>query len=183
MLRTTDRLEFREFAEDDWQAVHDYASDAEVARFMQWGPNTEQDTQEFVRKAIDGSRARPRRRYELAICLRDTGRVIGGGALVVSDPDSRRGWIGYCLNRNYWNQGLGTETARALVAFGFERLDLHRIFATCDSDNNASRRVLEKAGMTREGLLREEKWVKGRWRDSLVYGILAGEVQHRTLTV
>ena len=86
----------------------------------------------------------------------------------MSDPENRSGWIGYCLNRSFWNQGFATEAAGMLVKFGFAELDLHRIIATCDAENTASSRVLEKIGMRWEGLLREEKWAKGRWRDSLV---------------
>ena len=181
ILLTTDRLELREFGEEDWQTVHAYATDLEVTRFMEWGPNTEQETQDFIRKAIDNRKSQPRRRYELAISLRGKDQLIGGCGLAVSDPKSRKGWIGYCLNRQYWKQGFGTEAARALVDFGFERLNLHRVFATCDSGNRASSRVLEKIGLKREGLLREEKWVKERWKNSLVYGILEDEAQHTPL--
>jgi RimJ/RimL family protein N-acetyltransferase len=93
----------------------------------------------------------------------------------VSDPENREGWIGYCLNRDFWGKGYGTEVARALITFGFEQLNLHRIYATCDPQNTASAHVLEKAGMQREGHLRERKWVKGRWRDFLLYAVLDRE--------
>ena len=59
--------------------------------------------------------------------------------------------------------------------FGFGELGLHRIFATCDPRNIGSRRVLEKAGMQCEGILREHKWQKGEWRDSCLYAMLEHE--------
>ena len=90
----------------------------------------------------------------------------------MSNPDNPEGWIGYSLNRKFWGQGYATEAAEALVKFGFGQLNLHRIFATCDPFNVASARVLEKAGMQREGHFRQHKWVKGKWRDSLLYAIL-----------
>ena len=176
---SSDRLILREFSMDDWQAVHKYATDPEVTRFMEWGPNTEQNTRDFIRRAIDNRESQPRMHYELAISLRDTDRLIGGCAIAVSDPESRRGWIGYCLNRSCWKQGFATEAAKTLVEFGFDDLNLHRIVATCDAENTASSRVLEKIGMKREGLLREEKWLKGRWRDSLVYAVLEDEARER----
>jgi RimJ/RimL family protein N-acetyltransferase len=62
-----------------------------------------------------------------------------------------------------------------MLAFGFERLDLHRIWAECVADNRASARVLEKLGMRREAHFRESGFFKGRWWDSLVYAMLDHE--------
>jgi RimJ/RimL family protein N-acetyltransferase len=87
----------------------------------------------------------------------------------------RQASIGYEIAPRYWGKGYATEAARAMVAFGFGELRLHRIWARCVADNVASYRVLEKVGMRREGCLREEEWIKGRWRDTLVYGILDHE--------
>jgi RimJ/RimL family protein N-acetyltransferase len=83
--------------------------------------------------------------------------------------------IGYCFNKTYWGKGYATEAVRALLEFGFNRLTLHRISANCDPSNVASNRVLMKAGMKLEGRLRENLRVKGRWRDTMVYGILERE--------
>jgi RimJ/RimL family protein N-acetyltransferase len=104
-----------------------------------------------------------------------TKRLIGGCGIHVSNPENREGWIGYCLNRHFWGKGYATETARALTDFGFKNLGLHRIFATCDPANTGSRHVLEKVGMKREGQIREHKWAKGKWRDSLLHSVLEQE--------
>ncbi|MDP2662526.1 MAG: GNAT family N-acetyltransferase [Dehalococcoidia bacterium] len=171
MLKT-EYLFLRDFLDTDWTMVHEYASDVEVVRYQEWGPNTEAETKDFVRRAIASGRESPRRNHELAIVLSQTGLPVGGCGIYVSNPSNREGYIGYCINRTYWGQGYATEAARALLEFGFVHLGLHRIFATCDPANTASARVLEKAGMLREGHLREHKWAKGRWRDSFLYGIL-----------
>ena len=172
-LIQADRVLLRDSEQADWQAVHSYASDPEVVRYMDWGPNTEDETKSFVKRSITSQQEEPRRDFELAVVLE--GRLIGGCGIYISDPRNREGWIGYCLNRGFWGRGIGTETARAIVAFGFDRLGLHRIFATCDPENVASARVLEKTGMHREGLLRERKWTKGRWLDCVLYAILDHE--------
>lgn len=65
--------------------------------------------------------------------------------------------------------------ATVLVSYGFNELLLHRIIATCDPRNGASARVLEKSGMTKEGKMRENIWIKDEWRDSLMYSILEHE--------
>lgn len=171
----TERLVLRDFEEADWKLVHDYASDPEVVRYMPWGPNTVEDTKNFIRRAIAYPQEQPRRSYSLAVVLASQNVLIGGCGIYVSNPDEREGYIGYVFNRNYWRQGYATETAKALLTFGFNQLNLHRIFATCDPANTASARVLEKIGMQLEGHFREHKWVKGRWVDSLQYAILDHE--------
>ena len=174
-VSATARLTFREFEKADWPAVHAYASDPEVVRYMPWGPNTEAESRDFVRRQIQPQSDDPRYDFEFAVIRSDDGCLIGGCGIHHSGPPKRRGHIGYCFRRDAWGHGYGTEAARALVAFGFEALDLHRIFATCDPQNTASARVLEKAGMRREGRLRDDMWIHGRWRDSFLYAILEHE--------
>ncbi len=171
----TDHLLLRDFVEKDIPAVHCYASDPEVVRYMAWGPNTERDTRDAVKRWLAEQASEPRLSFSLAIVLRAEEHLIGSCSIRVSDQESRAGHIGYCLNRDYWGRGYASEAARALVAFGFGQLGLHRIFATCDTRNLASARVLEKAGMRREGHLREHKRIRGEWRDSYLYAILEHE--------
>jgi RimJ/RimL family protein N-acetyltransferase len=118
--------------------------------------------------------SKPRTHYELAVTLRKTGELIGGCG-IEKRAAHKEGIIGYVLNKAYWGQGYGTEVARAMVAFGFTRLALHRITAICDPSNVGSNRVLKKAGMTLEGHLREDFPIRGKWHDSMVYGILERE--------
>ena len=62
-----------------------------------------------------------------------------------------------------------------MLAYGFEELGVHRIWAHCVAENVASARVMEKIGMRQEGYLRESEWMKDRWWDTLVYAILEYE--------
>ena len=168
----TDRLQLRDLQEGDCQAVHTYASDPEVVRFMDWGPNTKDETTNFIQRSIASQKEESRRDFALAVVLRSDDQLVGGCGIHVSTPSNREGWIGYCFHRHFWGKGYATETANALLRYGFCHLDLHRIFATCDPANIASGHVLEKVGMKLEGHLRESKWAKGKWRDSLLYAIL-----------
>lgn len=169
------RLRIREWRQQDWRAAHEYASDLEVVRYLDWGPNTEDDTRGFIRETMRTRKQRPRTRYDLAAALRSTDRVIGGGRLWIESAQHREGSIGYTLARASWGQGYATELASGLLQFGFETLGLHRIHAIVEPDNTASMRVLEKSGMQREGYLREHRYAKGLWRDSVLYAILARE--------
>lgn len=171
----TQRLLLRELTEEDQEGVHSYASDPEVVRYMDWGPNTEQETANFIQRSIASQQEHPRMNYTLAIVLKAEGRLIGSCGIHISSPENKEGWIGYCLNRHFWGRGYATETASALVGFGFAQLSLHRIFATCVPANTASAHVLEKTGLKSEGHLREHRWVKGAWRDSLLYATIDRE--------
>jgi RimJ/RimL family protein N-acetyltransferase len=169
------RLRIREWRLGDWPAAHEYASDPEVVRYLDWGPNTEAETRAFIRETMRTRRKRPRTRYDLAVALRSTDRVIGGARLWIESTQHREGSIGYTLARSNWGQGYATEVAAGLLRLGLETLGLHRIHAIVEPENVASARVLEKVGMRREGHLRDHRFAKGRWRDSLLYAIVAGE--------
>lgn len=175
----TEQLLLRELQNRDREAVHKYSSDPEVVQYMDWGPNTDKDDGEFLERTMAARKENPRRNFTLAIVMKDTKRLIGSCGIHESNPADREGWIGYCLNRQYWERGFGTETAKALLDFGFDDLSLHRIFATCVPANTASAHVLEKSGMQLEGHFRQHRWVKGKWRDSLLYAILDEERRAR----
>ncbi|MCJ7766873.1 GNAT family N-acetyltransferase [Candidatus Bathyarchaeota archaeon] len=178
VVTRTERLLLRDLRSSDREAVHKYSSDPDVVQYMDWGPNTDKDDKEFLERTITAQKENPRRNFTLAIIMKDTRRLIGSCGIHESNPADREGWIGYCLNRRYWHQGFGTETAKALLEFGFNHLRLHRIFATCMPANTASAHVLEKTGMQLEGHLRQHRLVKGEWRDSFLYAILDEEWQH-----
>ncbi len=172
------RLVLREFRTSDWRYVHAYASDPEVVQYMDWGPNKETETRAFVKRAITYQSSKPRTHFELAITLKTTGELIGGCG-IEKRPARKDGVIGYVLNKAHWRQGYATEATEALIEFGFTRLALHRIFALCDPQNVGSNRVLEKAGMTLEGHLREDFPVRGKWRDTMIYAVLEREWKSR----
>jgi RimJ/RimL family protein N-acetyltransferase len=178
----TERLKLREFDQADWQSVHEYASSPEVTRFVGWGPNSEKDTKNFMQRVLASQLDKPRSVFELAVTLKEGNSLIGGCRISASDPRVREGSIGYLLHRNFWGHGYGTELSRALLAFGFEQLDLHRIYATCDVENTASSRILEKIGMQREGRLREYRLQGTKWRDQFLYAILDREWKSQNQT-
>jgi hypothetical protein len=65
----TERLVLRDFEEADWKLVHDYASDPEVVRYMEWGPNAIENTRDFIKKAITHFQEHPRMSYDFAVVL------------------------------------------------------------------------------------------------------------------
>ncbi len=169
----THRLVLRDFRGPDMAGVHAYAADPEVARFMRWGPNTPKDTAVFLEGALAAQADWPRLSINLAI--EHAGVASGAIGLRLRDAENRTAEIGWCLRRDLWRQGLMREAAGAMLDFAFGPLGLHRVVATCDPLNTASFRLMERLGLRREGHFRHDALVKGEWRDTLAYAVLADE--------
>ncbi len=178
MLKTleTRRMILRQFTQDDFEAVHSYGSVPENIIYMPFSPNTQEDTRAFLIRSIAAAEETPCRNYQYAAVLRDTGKLIGGCGVNLSGDEAEIGWL---LHRDFWKQGFGPEMGRALLAFGFDELHMHRIIARCDAENYGSYRVMEKIGMRREGLFLDarlaNKLSHNKYSDELYYAILKEE--------
>jgi len=175
MILDTERLLLREFVVDDWRAVLAYQSDPRYLRYYPWTERTAEDVQAFVQRFVGWQDERPRTKFQLAIVRRVEGQLIGTVGIRKEIAKVQKANVGFEVAPEYWGRGYATEAARAMLAFGFDELGLHRIWASCLAENVASVRVLEKLWMRQEGRLRENQWMKGRWWDMLVYGILEDE--------
>jgi len=145
----TERLILRKFNENDFDAVHRYASSKENTVYMLFGPNDEAETRAFIQQAIAKASATPIIDYQFAVTLKDSGVLIGACDLHVRGDTGELGWI---LHQDYWKQGYGVEIGNILLSLGFDELNLHRIIARCDAENIGSSRLMEKIGMRQEGL-------------------------------
>lgn len=172
----TERLILRTFKEDDLAAVHSYASCPENILYMEWGPNTREQTLAFINWSITQAGDDPCKNYQYAAVMKDTDTLIGACNLAISGDEAEIGWI---LHRDYWKQGYGPEMGKALLKLGFEDLSLHRILAHCAAENYGSFRVMEKIGMRREGLFIEgrsaHKLSDKKYGDELSYAMLKEE--------
>lgn len=177
----TERLLLREFRAEDENDIHEYASDPEVVRLMIWGPNTREATREFLDRALQAQTQWPRADVGLALELKSERSMIGSIGLRMKDGGNHTADFGYVLNRKYWGHGYMTESARAILNIAFNQLNLHRVWATCDTRNRASYRVMEKLGMRREGAFVKNVMEKGEWRDTYLYAILADEWEAKRL--
>lgn len=180
MHLTTPRLVLREFVEEDWRPVLAYQSEPLYLRYNPWTHRTEQDVRAFLRMFISWQIAKPRTKFQLAITLASNGQFIGNCGIRMPTPHAKEADLGYELAPQYWEQGYATEAARAMLAFGFQELGLHRIHANCVLENTASAHVLKKIGMRQEGHLHKKEWMKDRWWDTLLFAILNEEWQAQT---
>ena len=176
---TTDRLILRELVNADAKALVDVFGDPDVVAFTEWETFTEVDQAErLIGWASRGAQEVPRTVFAFAISLPSDdghpsrgGTLIGVSTLIVRDTGCRDAALGFLLGRSQWGRGFATEAARALVAYGFKHLGLHRIHALSRPANTASARVLEKLGMRREAHLRRNLWQKNAWHDTVVHAV------------
>jgi [ribosomal protein S5]-alanine N-acetyltransferase len=112
----------------------------------------------------------------LAITLKPDGQVVGSMAISIN-KNHQRGELGYMVAKEHWNRGYCTEASRALMSYGFSALGLNRIQAMHFPRNSASGRVMQKLGMTREGLLRQYVSNRGTFEDLVLYSILSHEFE------
>ena len=174
---TTERLFLREFKQEDWPVVMAYQRDPLYLRYYEWTDRTPAAVQEFIQMFLAQQQEQPRIKFQLAVTLKSTRQLIGNCGIRMKAPEAHEGDIGYELSPNHWGNGYATEAASAMLEFGFTRLGLHRVWSWCVADNVGSARVLQKLGMQAEGRLRENEYYKGRYWDTLMFGILADEWQ------
>lgn len=104
-------------------------------------------------------------------------RVMGGGSLYDVNLEDRRAAVGYWLAADARGRGIATHAVRLIARWAFSELALARLQITCGPDNDASLRVAERCGFVREGLLRSHRSFKGARRDTIVLGLLPGELR------
>jgi ribosomal-protein-alanine N-acetyltransferase len=147
---TTPRLLIRDFLPTDLADVHAMRADPEVAEFMDFAPETLEQSREWLEGVIHHNALRPREAYNLAVVHRAGARVIGwvgtGRSSRYPDDPGEFG-VGYMLARPYWGRGLTPEALEAVLVLAFETLGATRVSAWCWADNAASARVMAKAGM------------------------------------
>lgn len=141
----TERLTLRPVTMGDLETTHAYASDLENTRYMMFLPYASlEETARAIEKAVDEWRKPEPAFCEFAI-VKD-GLHIGGITLYIVE-DRTVGELGWVLSKDHWNRGYVTEAARAMIPYAREKWGIRRLFACCDSENEASQRVMEKLGM------------------------------------
>jgi len=150
----SERLRLREVDLTDFAALHAFVSRPDVCQYTDWGPNSEADTEAFLREAAREALTTPRISYTLAVRRKHDSRLIGSCAVWLESETHARGALGFVFHPEVRRQGFATEIADLLLGIGFERLGCERIEATCRPDNVGSHKALERAGFAVEGVLR-----------------------------
>ncbi len=171
----TRRLILEDMNERDLASVGRIACDPGIMKYVLIWLENEEQVAGFVRHAIEEAARRDRQGYILAVRIPGTGDFAGFVLLEIDPTQPTTAEIGCILRPEYWKNGYASEILRALLAFGFGPLGLHRVYGKCDELNAASVHCLEKGGLVYEGTLREHVWLRDHWRSTRYYGMLAGE--------
>lgn len=171
----TDRLLIRNFTENDWQDLKGYISKDEVVRFEPgWDPS-----EDACRKRV---KELARRSGFWAVELKSAGKMIGHIIFDRIPPMNLRTWmIGYIFDSDFYGNGYATEACKAIISYGFNDLEIHRVMAKCSPENTRSWRLLERIGMRREGHLKKSLTFNATsdgepiWWDEYLYAILREE--------
>ncbi len=171
----TERLVLRPFVLSDAEAVQRMAGHPLVAATTATIPHPYPDgaAQEWINK--HNLWFQKGNAVQFAITLKENDKLIGCIDLNGIADGNSKAELGYWIGVDYWNNGYCSEAALAVLKFGFEKLNLNKITSRHMSSNPSSGRVMVKAGMKKEGLLRQEFKKNGIYVDIEVYGILRTE--------
>ena len=170
-----ERVSIRPLRPSDAPDIYDNVKDKEVVKWTLNIPHPypKDGALKFIRKSRYN--IKKRKSFAFGIVLKSTSNAIGVVELMRVDRENKNAELGYFLGKKYWRKGIITEAVGLAVKFGFEELKLHRIYASVFKTNIASSKVLEKAGFSLEGRMRQERYRYGKWHDILKYGLLRSE--------
>lgn len=170
----TPRLRLRKLSMRDAGDMFEYASVPEVAKHVLWEYHRNiSDSIHYLRIVT--------RQYEYglpapwAIVHKEHGKMIGTIGYHKWAVTDKCAEAGYALSRQYWNNGCVTEVFKEVISFGFEKMGLNRVEATCKLPNIASEKVMLKCGLQYEGILRKRLFAKGDFHDLKIFSILKNE--------
>lgn len=147
---TTERLVLRRPTMADAPARFAYATDPEVARYMDWLPPASLGDL-AARIAAAAAEWESGDEYSWTVTVKPSDRAVGGVACFLRGHAAE---LGFVLARECWGRGYAAEAAKSILEWAASVDTVFRVWATCDTENTASVRVLEKIGMSREGVLR-----------------------------
>lgn len=172
----TERLFLRAFEASDFDALFEMRSNPDVARWLYWDVQTEDQVRATLQQKI-GAQTLSAEGDVLALggVLKTTGELVADVLLLWVSQEHRTGEVGFVVHPDRQGRGYATEAVRPLLHVAFEEMGLHRVIGRTEARNSASARVLEKLGMRLEAHLVENEFVKGEWQSELVYALLDRE--------
>jgi len=171
---TTLRLLIRDPLISDLKIIHQLLMLPETVEYNPSGyPESELATGALLERWVSQISLEKRTCYFYVIETLKDGAFVG----IISLERGKEGYLNaeiwFKLHTHSWNKGYATEALKAMIHFGFKDLGLHRIEAGCSTLNIASSRVMENAGMTKEGVKRKNLPLKGGWHDSFQFAVLS----------
>ena len=174
----SERLIMREMRVGDCFDMFEYAKNREVTKFLTWSPHYDV---EYTKAYLHNLKNHYKMGmfYDWALILKEENKMIGTCGFTRFNLASDLAEIGYVINPAYRGKGIAAEAAGKVLEFGFYKLGLNRIEARYMAGNDASRRVMEKLGMSFEGVAREAICVNGSYKDVGTCAILKSEFERK----
>ena len=164
---------------DDLSDVHFLLTRPETDKYNTLGlPETIRRTELLLTEWIIAQSDQPRMLFVFALENRNNNHWMGLIGLQLRELKFRSAEVWFKILPANWGDGFATESLNRMLAFAFTELNLHRVEAGCATENMASARVLEKAGMDREGIKRKNLPIRGQWADAYSYAILEEDFKH-----
>jgi [ribosomal protein S5]-alanine N-acetyltransferase len=169
----TERLYLQPFIKEDAFRLKELANNKELATILglphpyklEFAQDWIAAQPELIRKGME---------YPLTIVSKQLKEIVGTITIRI-DKNNNRGELGYWVGKDYWGKGFASEAVKRMIAFGFIELNLNKIWASVISRNTPSIRLLEKAGLQKEGTLRQNRLLFDQYEDVDVYGLLKTE--------
>ncbi|MBC7805847.1 MAG: GNAT family N-acetyltransferase [Akkermansiaceae bacterium] len=171
----TERLLIRRMSEQDVEEFLEYQSHPEVMRYQPYEAATPERAAYFLRIQSTSEPSDEGAYLAFAVHHKEENRMIGEVSINVLPKSQSKGEIGWSFHTDFHGKGYATEAARALLAYGFSFLGLHRITTFCDVRNAPSIRLMERIGMRREGHALKSMLLRGTWQDTYLYALLREE--------
>lgn len=155
-ILTTTRLLLRPWREADAEeAFQNWMNDPEVTRYLTWTPHGDISVTRALLKLWEEESRRPDT-YHWAIALREGNTLIGDISVMHTDIYQETGSVGYCMGKAWWGRGLMTEAFREVLRYCFEDAGFYRVRGSHAAENIGSGRVMEKCGLQKEGVRRQD---------------------------
>jgi ribosomal-protein-alanine N-acetyltransferase len=181
------RIAFREYTKEDFTLFYSIFSDEQIMKYAYIDRyQSEEEIMPYFNEVTENSVSTENRKgYTFALFSIADGNYIGFADIEIQYMKGNGGFgeIGYFLKPECWGFGYASEVAASLIEVCFKYLKLHRVTARCNSNNHKSERVMQKAGMAKEGEFRKVRYKEGRWDNEMNYSILVEEWEDKRLVL
>jgi RimJ/RimL family protein N-acetyltransferase len=176
----TRRLIVRDLTPSDAEVMYRYRTDPEISRYQGWIPASIEEVAAFICDLEGISPGTPGRWYQVGICLAATGELIGDVGIHTPQSEPQQAEIGITLDSSWQRKGLAQEAMEVLLAYLFDTLDRHRVYASLDPRNARSVSLMHRMGLRKEAHLVQAIRFKGEWADDVIFAVLQEDWRKRT---